>query len=94
MIIFIILNNIVFQISQEFKEQNRENLYASTSREGDFENTDFYELPFDEVVDLISDRRVYVHRGTAYVPQSDLITVFLTHFRSSLAVELNVSSYS
>ncbi|XP_008207104.1 DNA primase large subunit isoform X1 [Nasonia vitripennis] len=76
-------------VSQEFKEQNRENLYMSTAKEGDFENTDFYELPFDKVVDLISDRKVYLHKGIAYVPQNDLITVFLTHFRTNLSIELN-----
>lgn len=78
-------------MSQEFKDQNRENLYTSTVREGDFENTDFYELPFDKVVDLISDRKVYLHKGIAYVPQNDLITVFLAHFRTNLSIELNVS---
>jgi DNA primase large subunit len=54
---------------------------------------DFYELPFDEVVDLISERKVYVHRGVAYVPQSEFVSVFVTHFRSNLALELNVSSH-
>lgn len=70
-------------------------MYSSTAREiGDFENTDFYELPFDEVVDLVSDRKVFLNKGVAYVPQSDLMTVFLAHFRSNLAVELNVSLHS
>ncbi|XP_011504634.1 PREDICTED: DNA primase large subunit-like [Ceratosolen solmsi marchali] len=87
---FLITSGIHYsQISQEFKEQNRENLRASTVFTGDFENMDFYELPFDEVVDLINDRKVYVHRGIAYVPQSEFISVFVTHFRSNLAVELN-----
>ena len=67
-------------------------MYASTVKDTDFENTDFYELPFDEVVDLIADRRVYVHRGVAYVPQNDLNTVFIAHFKSNIAVELNVCS--
>ncbi|XP_023244902.1 DNA primase large subunit isoform X2 [Copidosoma floridanum] len=76
-------------VSQEFRDENRDNLYASTSKDTDFENIDFYELPFDEVAELISDRRVYLHKGMAYVPQHDLISVFMTHFRNNLRIELN-----
>ena len=64
---------------------------SSAIKEEQFESTDFYELPFDEVVDLISDRKVYLHRGIAYVPHSELISVFVTHFRNNLTVEMNVN---
>lgn len=68
-------------------------MYNSTiiSRELDIDNIDFYELPFSEVFDLVSDRKVYVYKGIAYVPQTELLSVFVSHFRHFLQVEMNVS---
>ncbi|KAJ8687034.1 hypothetical protein QAD02_022828 [Eretmocerus hayati] len=77
------------QISESFKEEHREYLFASYWKDGDFENMDFYELPFEEVVDLVADRKVYLKKGIAYVPHSDLSVVFVTHYRSNLFVELH-----
>ncbi|XP_058809183.1 DNA primase large subunit-like isoform X2 [Phymastichus coffea] len=79
------------QVSQEFKEANRDNLSISTitAKDVDFINLDFYELPFYEIFDLVSDRKVYVHKGIAYVPQTELQSVFVSHFRHYLQVEMN-----
>jgi len=37
------------------------------------ERKEHYKVPFEEVIDLIRQRRVFVRAGFAYVPQTDLV---------------------
>ncbi|KAL7299987.1 hypothetical protein TKK_0007302 [Trichogramma kaykai] len=81
-------------VSKEFKDENRDKLITSTTKDGDFDSINFYEMSFHEVNELICDRRVFVKKGIAYVPQKDLISVFVQHFKNNLATELNIAKKS
>lgn len=50
--------------------------------------TNFYKVPFEEVLDLVATRRVYVHQGHAFVPRDQLVTIVSNHFRSMLSQSL------
>ena len=53
-----------------------------------FSNMEYYQVPFTEVLTLVSRRQVYVEAGFAYVPRDQLITLLQGRFRSSLSKEL------
>ena len=55
-----------------------------------YERQEHYKVPFEEVIDLIRQRRVYVHAGFAYVPQSDLVSIVATRVRAHLAKQLAI----
>lgn len=54
--------------------------------------TDYYKVPFTEVLDLVKCRRVYLRRGYAYIPESDLVSIVVTVFRTHLSHALAVTS--
>jgi len=56
-----------------------------------FEKTKYYKVRFTEVIDLISRRNVFVKKGFAYVPHTDLIAILLSRFRSNLSHKLTIA---
>ena len=46
-----------------------------------------------EALDLVRGRRVYLHRGFAYVPQDDLVSILLTVYRIQLSHSLAVGAF-
>lgn len=46
---------------------------------------DHYKVPFEEVLDLVRGRRVFLRGGWAYVPKSDLISIVGSQFRTRLS---------
>ncbi|XP_070556107.1 DNA primase large subunit-like [Ptychodera flava] len=58
------------------------------------ENTDFFKVPFTEALDLVKSRKVYLERGFAYVPRSDLVSIVLSAFRSNLSHALALTARS
>lgn len=48
-------------------------------------------MPFQKVIDLVRSRKVYVTKGVAYVPQTDLISLFVSYFRKNLLEGMDVS---
>ncbi|XP_077991437.1 DNA primase large subunit-like [Glandiceps talaboti] len=56
------------------------------------DNTDFFKVPFIEALDLVKSRKVYLERGYAYVPRSDLVSIILSAFRSNLSHALAVTA--
>ena len=48
------------------------------------------QVRFEEVVDLIRQRRVYLRAGYAYVPQSDLVSIVATRVRAFLSKQLSM----
>lgn len=72
------------QLTQNEKNEIREELRSSTSRNVNVDTVEFYKVPFQKVADLVRLRRVYLSKGTAFIPQADLISVFVTYFRSIL----------
>lgn len=55
--------------------------------------TEFYKVSFYRVSDLIRSRRVYLSQGIAYIPQIDLVSLFLSYFRKNLLDGMPVSFY-
>ena len=51
-----------------------------------------YKVPFIQALQLVNHRNVYIHRGQAYIPESNLITLVVTKFRSSLSRQLALLS--
>ena len=54
------------------------------------EHQEFYKVRFEEVVDLIRQRRVFLKAGYAYVPQSDLVSIVATRVRAFLSKQLSM----
>jgi hypothetical protein len=48
------------------------------------------QVRFEEVVDLIRQRRVYLRAGYAYVPQTDLVSIIATRVRAFLSKQLSM----
>lgn len=82
-------------ISEEEKQSIRDELIESTAGllSTSFDTTDFYKVPFVDVCSLVKNRRVYLNKGFAYIPSSDLVvcvaTAFRAHLSESLAVSMN-----
>ena len=82
---------LFFQLSDEEKYENRENIVA-VHEDIDVNNTLFYKIPYLCVRNLIRDRSVYIKRGIAFVPSTNLIFVVSQSFKEHLNRDINVSS--
>ncbi|XP_059446968.1 probable DNA primase large subunit isoform X2 [Corylus avellana] len=51
-------------------------------------DTKFYTVPFEEVPELVAGRRVFVHKGHAYVAMNQVVSLVATQFRSHLSKAL------
>lgn len=94
---FFELNDLKYKpIPEEVKEKMRAELIDSTVGMTDslFELTNFYEVPFGDVLSLVKSRRVYLHLGFAYIPDSELVVCVSSIFRSKLSEALIVSNSS
>ncbi|XP_076648228.1 DNA primase large subunit [Halictus rubicundus] len=72
------------QITREEKDEIREALHSSTAKITSIDTSEFYKVPFQRVTDLIRSRRVYLTNGMAYIPQTDLVSLFVSYFRKIL----------
>jgi DNA primase large subunit len=50
-------------------------------------------VPFTEALELVRSARVFVKRGYAYVPHSELVVIILSVFRTELSHALVVSVF-
>ncbi|XP_067006911.2 DNA primase large subunit isoform X2 [Anabrus simplex] len=85
---FLQKNNLDYiPISEDEKNHLKENLLASTfiATPTFVEMTDFFKVPFSEVLDLVRSRKVYLNSGYAYIPSTDLFSVIQTIFRTNLS---------
>ncbi|GLT73279.1 hypothetical protein SLA2020_451500 [Shorea laevis] len=48
----------------------------------------FYTVPFEEVPELVAARKVFVHKGHAYVAMNQVVSLVATQFRSHLSKAL------
>ena len=48
-----------------------------------------YKVGFEQVLDLVRQRRVYLEGGFAYVPASDLVSIVANQFRMHLSKQLS-----
>lgn len=90
---FINMNKLSYSpISQEAKNEIKYGLMQSTNGYySDIEKCDFYEVPFEEVPNLISKRMVFLKAGYAYIPSTELVSCLISLFRANLSHELSVS---
>jgi DNA primase large subunit len=56
-----------------------------------FQKMDFYKVPFMDVLPLVSKRTVYLEKGFAYVPRTQLATLVQGAFRAKLSKDLAVA---
>lgn len=79
-------------ISREERDALRDKLVEMSKcrREEFSEHQEYYKVRFEEVVDLIRQRRVYLRAGYAYVPQSDLVSIVATRVRAFLSKQLSM----
>lgn len=92
---FMEANDLNYQpIPKEEKERLLPKLIAS-SRDPNpltLQSTDFYKVPFTEALDLVKGRKVYLEKGWAYVPHSDLVSIILSVYRAHLSHALAVTA--
>ncbi|XP_044488763.1 probable DNA primase large subunit [Mangifera indica] len=48
----------------------------------------YYQVPFEEVPELVAGRRVFIHKGYAYVAMDQVVSLVVTQFRSNLSKAL------
>ena len=79
-------------ISRDERESIKDKLVemAKCRREEFSEHAEYYKVRFEEVVDLIRQRRVFLRAGYAYVPQSDLVSIVATRVRAFLSKQLSM----
>ena len=51
-------------------------------------NTIFYRVPFEEAIDLVRDRRVFLKDGWAYIPRTNLVHIVVNKYRTHLSQQL------
>ncbi|XP_018604760.1 DNA primase large subunit [Scleropages formosus] len=58
------------------------------------EEQDFYKVPFQDALDLVRMRKVFVKDGFAYVPHQDIVTIVLNDYRTRLSKALALTARS
>jgi len=61
---------------------------SSNSSNGNYLTTDYYQVPFVDVMTLVAKREVYVEAGLAYVSRSKILSIVEGKFRTSLSRSL------
>lgn len=56
--------------------------------------TGILKVPFQDALDLVRMRKVYLKAGYAYIPHQDIVTIVLNDFRTRLSKALAVSFLS
>mmetsp|Transcript_27730 Transcript_27730/g.60595 ORF Transcript_27730/g.60595 Transcript_27730/m.60595 type:complete len:507 (-) Transcript_27730:294-1814(-) len=76
---------------KEQLETIRKTQYGS-AQEGPVGATHYYKVPFEEVAELVRNRKVYLLRGQAYVPREHLASLVVGLFRARLSKALAVTA--
>ncbi|XP_057198874.1 DNA primase large subunit [Triplophysa rosa] len=58
------------------------------------EEHDFYKVPFQDALDLVRSRKVYLLAGNAYIPHQEIVTIVLNDFRTRLSKALAMTARS
>jgi len=76
-------------ISDQEKEETKENIQAASGMSGTKTTyEDVYRVPWLEAVDLVRARRVYVSKGFAYIPASEVLSLVVGVLRTGLSHSL------
>ncbi|KAL7646441.1 UNVERIFIED_CONTAM: hypothetical protein RMT77_003354 [Armadillidium vulgare] len=93
--LFLKENNLHFsQITEEELKQESVNLMMGTyniNSVDQLEDKTFFKVPFVEALELVRNRKVFLKKGFAYVPSSDLVTLVSAVFRSKLSQALTAT---
>jgi len=60
----------------------------TAATEHSYNNTEYYKVPFLDVLQLVSRRDVYIHGGYAYVSRTKILSIVEGKFRASLSKSL------
>ncbi|KAK4880064.1 hypothetical protein RN001_008210 [Aquatica leii] len=91
---FLQANNLVYNcLKSDEKQKLLTILLSSTAGIDDVSVLEFYKVPFIEVYNLVSSRRVLVKNGMAYIPNSELVTCVQFLFRTKLSEALAYASH-
>ncbi|XP_036430322.1 DNA primase large subunit [Colossoma macropomum] len=55
---------------------------------------DFYKVPFQDALDLVRMRKVFLQGGYAYIPHQEIVTIVLNDFRTRLSKALALTARS
>ncbi|XP_046691816.1 DNA primase large subunit [Silurus meridionalis] len=55
---------------------------------------DFYKVPFQDALDLVRTRKVFLKGGYAYIPHQDIVAIVLNDFRTKLSKALALTARS
>ena len=94
--IFMEKNNISYDIiSDKQKESMRDKLFGlpGAMKDAEFLKTKYYKIPFEEALQLMAKRQVYLEKGYAYVPLSQLVSTIISRFRRDLSRSLAEASH-
>ncbi|QLQ80182.1 hypothetical protein HG537_0D01830 [Torulaspora globosa] len=67
------------------------NLHDETQREAYFKREKFIKLPFEDVIELVGNRQVFLRGGYAYLPQFQQLNLLASEFASKLTQDLIVT---
>lgn len=81
-------------VTEEEKQNFRDEISCSTSGHFVLDATTFYKVHFLQVLPLLQQYKVFIRNGFAFVPNYEISTCIISTYRSSLNESLAVSIYS
>ncbi|QLL34263.1 hypothetical protein HG536_0G01220 [Torulaspora globosa] len=67
------------------------NLHDESQREAYFKQEKFIKLPFEDVIELVGNRQVFLRGGYAYLPQFQQLNLLASEFSSKLTQDLIIT---
>lgn len=62
-----------------------------SSHINDIDNMQFYKVPFSSVGSLVKKRKVFIREGAAFVPEGEIVFLFVPYFKKILLSGFEVS---
>ncbi|CAH3160276.1 unnamed protein product [Porites lobata] len=93
--IFLSDNGLKYEpITNEEREARKEELMNSgfNLTSDKVLNTDYFKVPFEDALELVRSRKVYLENGSAYVPRDDLVSLVANEFRVQLSRALAMTA--
>ncbi|CAB3984192.1 DNA primase large subunit [Paramuricea clavata] len=87
-------NSLKYTPISEEERNERSSKLASADYVSTVEMTNYYKVPFTEVLDLVRWRKVYLEKGYAYVPRDRLVSIISNCFRIHLSHALALTAKS
>jgi len=70
------------------------NLFDESSKRKFFENESFIKIPFENCIELISNRSIFLNKGFAYIPQFQQLNLLINEFINHLKIQLLNTSHA